>query len=80
VQEARRRTRRRSPATTERPAATDPFDTVRTDLHDTVLADSASPVWNLLDRPRVEVLLRDPNPDEVTRYYLWRLATLFGTR
>jgi hypothetical protein len=43
-----------------------------------VLADSGSPVWSLLDRARVEALLRDPNPDEVTRYYLWRLATLFA--
>ena len=32
----------------------------------------------VIDRAHADKLLADPNPDEVTRYYLWRLATLFA--
>jgi hypothetical protein len=79
LQEAKRQARRRTPAATDAPAAPDPFDRVRADLTKTVLAQPDAAPWQVLDRPRVEALLRDDNPDEVTRYYLWRLATLFGT-
>ena len=36
--------------------------------------------WQVLDRPRVESLLAgEPGAlDTMSRYYVWRLATVFG--
>ena len=56
-------------------APANPFATVQEELREVVDLDHP-----LLDRARTEKLLADPNPDEVSRYYLWRLATVFGTR
>ena len=80
VDEAKRRAtaRKRGAPLPSKPAPPDPFDAVRVELTPTVLENHESPAWAVLDRPRVEALLDKPNPDEVTRYYLWRLATLFG--
>jgi hypothetical protein len=35
--------------------------------------------WSVLDRPRVEQILTSPGAalDEMTRYYVWRLASAF---
>ena len=56
----------------------DPFTQVQADLREVVLDDREAPAWQVLDRDRVETLLNQPHPDEVGRYYLWRVATLFG--
>jgi hypothetical protein len=57
----------------------DPFAPVLEDLRGTVLSDTTHPAWTVLDRQRTEQLLTQPAPDEVNRYYAWRLATVFGT-
>jgi len=38
------------------------------------------PAWEVLDRARVEQLLATPldELDEMSRQYVWRLATVFG--
>jgi hypothetical protein len=71
IEEARRRTKRTAPLPS-RSAAADPFAKVQAEMRELVLDHP------VVDRTRAEALLADPNPDEVTRYYLWRLATLFG--
>ena len=74
VEEARRRTSRGGAA----PAAADPFVEVQSELKPVVRDQPGHAAWALLDRTRTEALLNDANPDEVGRYYLWRIATLFG--
>jgi hypothetical protein len=75
VAEARRRTRRSPPPGRSTPA--DPFDTVRAELRATITAQPEHAAWQILDRERTEQLLAEPHLDEVRRYYLWRLATIF---
>jgi hypothetical protein len=61
------------------PDHADPFEDVRTELRVVVEAQPRHPAWALLDRDRTEALLTRPDPDEASRYYLWRIATLFGS-
>lgn len=77
VEEARRRTKRTAPLPSPS-ASADPFTRVQPDLKDVVLSQRGAAAWAVLDEKRVESLLSEPDPDEVTRYYLWRMATLFG--
>jgi hypothetical protein len=77
--EARRRlTRARAqPSPSGDPA---PFARILAEIHHTVLDQPEHPAWPLLDRPRVERLLRSDvvELDAMSRYYAWRLATVFG--
>ena len=45
-----------------------------------VLSQPSHPAWQLLDRARVEALLASEPAalDTMSRYYAWRLATVFG--
>lgn len=58
----------------------DPFAPVLAEVRQVVLGQASHPAWALLDRARTESLLtRVPAAlDEVSRYYVWRLATVFG--
>jgi asparagine synthetase B (glutamine-hydrolysing) len=81
--ELRRRARARRPApaaaTGDSPPA-DPFAPVLAEIRDAVLSQDSHPAWNVVDRARAESLLsRDAaSLDEVSQYYVWRLATIFG--
>lgn len=72
--EARRRVR---PA---RGAVLDPFGPILAGVRATVLDQPDHPAWRVLDRARVESLLAaEPGAlDTMSRYYVWRLATVFG--
>jgi hypothetical protein len=77
--EARRRTiARRQRA--EAGAADDPFARVLPEIRDTVLSQPDHQAWAVLDRDRVQRLLTSaPGAlDTMSRYYVWRLATVFG--
>ena len=79
--EAQRRTfarRRRAAAGGE--ASDDPFERVLPEVRDTVLSQPEHQAWSVLDRARVERLLGSPPGalDTMSRYYAWRLATIFG--
>jgi hypothetical protein len=71
--------RRAAPAPPGAPAA-DPFDRVRAEVRECVLEQPGHAAWEALDRPRVEQLLDTPAAglDEMSRFYVWRLATVFG--
>jgi hypothetical protein len=76
--EARRRAlarRRRADA-----GADDPFAHVLPEIREAVLAQPGHAAWAVLDRDRVERLLGSPAAalDTMSRYYAWRLATIFG--
>jgi hypothetical protein len=62
-----------------RTSATDQFDPIVADVREQVLAADSHPVWEVLDRERCETLLARPaaSLDEMSRYHVWRLATLF---
>jgi hypothetical protein len=62
------------------PSGADPFAAVLHEIRDVVLSQPSHTAWDVLDRARVEsVLTRDAAAlDEVTRYYVWRLATVFA--
>jgi hypothetical protein len=49
-------------------------------VREVVLSQADHPAWPVLDRARVEQLLSNDAAalDEVSRYYVWRLATVFG--
>lgn len=76
--EARRRAvaRRRRVET----GAPDPFAPILPEIRDTVLSQPEHQAWPVLDRARVERLLGSPPGvlDTMSRYYAWRLATVFG--
>jgi hypothetical protein len=74
AREVRRRVRARRPA----PGA-DPFDPILADVREQVLAAESHAAWEVLDRDRCETLLSRPaaSLDEMSRYHVWRLATLF---
>jgi hypothetical protein len=57
----------------------DPFGRVHELVRDRVLGQPDHPAWAVLDRPRVERLLGTaPRAlDVMSRYYVWRLATVF---
>jgi hypothetical protein len=58
----------------------DPFDRILPEIRDAVLSQPHHDAWHVLDRPRVEALLGAPAGalDTMSRYYAWRLATVFG--
>jgi hypothetical protein len=60
-------------------AAADPFAPIVADVREQVLAAGSHPAWEVLDRGRCETLLSRPavSLDEMSRYQVWRLATLF---
>ena len=62
-----------------RPTTDDPFDPIMADVREQVLAATTHPAWEVLDRDRCEALLSRPATalDEMSRYHVWRLATLF---
>ena len=79
--EARRRAFARRAATAGRPAAADdPFARILPEIRDTVLSQAGHQAWSVLDPGRVERLLSAPaaSLDTMSRYYAWRLATVFG--
>ena len=49
-------------------------------IRDAVLAQPDHAAWRVLERPRVKQLLASEPAalDEMSRYYVWRLATVFG--
>jgi hypothetical protein len=83
--EARRKARFRSrsglaPGSDPSKAGTpDPFAAILPEIRDTVLSQPEHPAWAVLDRERVERLLDSPaeSLDTMSRYYAWRLATVF---
>ena len=62
-----------------RSSVADPLDPILADVRDQVLDARTHPAWEVLDRDRCEALLTRPaaSLDEMSRYYVWRLATLF---
>jgi hypothetical protein len=74
--------RRRRAARGSAPVAggEDPFARILTEIREVVLSQPSHPAWPLLDRPRVEALLASEPAalDTMSRYYAWRLATVFG--
>jgi hypothetical protein len=58
----------------------DPFDRILPEIRDAVLSQPQHDAWHVLDRARVEELLaRQAGAlDTMSRYYAWRLATVFG--
>lgn len=60
-------------------AGADPLDPILADVRDQVMGAESHAAWEVLDRERCEALLSRPAAalDEMSRYYVWRLATLF---
>jgi len=58
----------------------DPIRSILPEVRETVLEQPDHPAWPVLDRKRVESLLgSEPAAlDTMSRYYVWRLATVFG--
>ena len=58
----------------------DSFARILPEIRDVVLSQAEHPAWPLLDRARVDELLAAPpaSLDTMSRYYAWRLATVFG--
>ena len=69
--------RRRAPSVRRGP---DPFDAVLPDVRALVLSQPDHPAWPVLDRARVERVLgaNAAELDTMSRYYVWRLATVFS--
>ena len=61
-------------------ATRDPFVAMRDELKELVLSTPQHRAWDVLKKERVEALLtREPGTlDEMSRLYVWRLATAFG--
>jgi hypothetical protein len=61
------------------PSGSDPLDAVIADVREQALASEGHPAWEVLDRGRCEALLTRPaaSLDEMSRYHVWRLATVF---
>jgi hypothetical protein len=74
----RRQAARKEPAPVE--GGEDPFAAILPEIRDVVLSQPGHPAWPLLDRARVEALLGSAPAalDTMSRYYAWRLATVFG--
>ena len=74
--ELRRRMRAGRPAA----GAPDPFTDRLAEIRDVVLSQPQHPAWQVLDRPRVDQLLGSDavGLDTMSRYYAWRLATVFS--
>jgi hypothetical protein len=56
----------------------DPFARILPEIREAVLAQPQHVAWEVLNRGRVEQLLANAPPDTMSRYYVWRLATVFG--
>jgi hypothetical protein len=78
VAELRRRRAARRPAPVAR--GEDPFARILPEIREVVLSQPDHEAWPLLDRARVEALLASEPAtlDTMSRYYAWRLATVFG--
>ena len=63
-----------------KPAQDDPFNRILPEIREAVLAQPQHEAWHVLDRARVDALLKsEPGAlDTMSRYYVWRLATVFG--
>ncbi|HEX4108003.1 MAG TPA: hypothetical protein VHX88_07700 [Solirubrobacteraceae bacterium] len=61
------------------PAPVDRFAAMSALVLEVATSQPAHPAWTVLDRPRVEALLRSPpaSLDEMSRAYAWRLASVF---
>jgi hypothetical protein len=61
-------------------SGTDPFAAILPEIRDAVLSQPGHEAWQVLDRARVEALLASDAAalDTMSRYYAWRLATVFG--
>jgi hypothetical protein len=61
-------------------SADDPFARILPEIREAVLAQPQHAAWHVLDRARVEELLAAAprTLDTMSRYYVWRLATVFG--
>jgi hypothetical protein len=73
--------RRRVGGSRESGAATpQPVAAILAEIRDLVMSQPDHPAWELLDRPRVERLLAGDAAalDTMSRYYAWRLATVFS--
>jgi hypothetical protein len=72
--------KRRATAARGTSPAADPFARVLPEIRDAVLSQPNHPAWHVLDRQRVESLLATEAAalDTMSRYYAWRLATVFG--
>ncbi len=75
MREVARRLRARRPRAT----GADPFESILPDVREQALAADNHPAWEVLDRARCETLLSRPGAtlDMMSRYHVWRLATLF---
>ena len=62
------------------PAKRDPFDITLEEIRELVSQQPDHPAWQLLDRSRVNQLLASKAGalDTMSRYYAWRLATVFS--
>lgn len=62
-----------------RPPASDPFAPILADVREQTLSAADHEAWKVLDRSRCEALLSRPagSLDEMRRYQVWRLATVF---
>ena len=80
AREAVRRVRTKGERNGPRPLTrTDPLDPILADVREQALAAESHPAWDVLDRDRCEALLTRPAAalDEMSRYHVWRLATVF---
>jgi hypothetical protein len=77
--ELNRRSRRKAGDDPAR-ASGDPVNALLAEIRDLVLDQPDHPAWEVLDRPRVEALLASDAAalDTMSRYYAWRLATVFS--
>lgn len=71
---------RRRAARLRRGPSADPFGAIVAEVRDTVLSQPEHTAWSVLDRARVESLLSADAAalDTMSRYYVWRLATVFA--
>jgi hypothetical protein len=79
--ELRRRTARKG-SVPDLARAADPFAKPHAEIRDVVLSQPDHPAWQVIDKQRAEaVLTRDTAAlDEVSRYHVWRLATVFAAK
>jgi hypothetical protein len=77
--ELRRRARARRPASSVAASPADPFAAVLPEIRDLVLSQPDHVAWTVVDRARAEAVLSSDAValDEVRRYQVWRLATVF---
>lgn len=63
-----------------RPPRDDPFGATLREICELATSQPEHPAWHVLDRPRVEQLLASDAGalDTMSRYYAWRLATVFS--